>query len=100
MKLSLVVLTPGKTEGKVIPVALSHAGQLAGKIVVDTTNQFGSGPMPAVGQTAAAFNAARMPGVRYAKSFNTLTAGFQARVTRYGLRSQTRVYEGALGERD
>jgi predicted dinucleotide-binding enzyme len=51
---------------------------LAGKIVVDTTNQFGSGPMPTPGQTAAAFNAARMPGARYVKSFNTLTSGFQA----------------------
>src|SRR5262249_60402218 len=42
------------------------------------TNQFGSGPMPAEGQTAAALNAARMPGARYTKSFNTLTSGFQA----------------------
>jgi predicted dinucleotide-binding enzyme len=46
--------------------------------VVDTTNQFGSGPKPAAGQTAAAFNAARMPRARYVKSFNTLTAGFQS----------------------
>jgi hypothetical protein len=62
----------------VIPAALGEAGPLDGTIVVDTTNQFGSGPMPAAGQTAAAFNAARMPGARYTKSFNTLTAGFQA----------------------
>lgn len=61
----------------VIPNALEQAGSLEGKIVVDTTNQFGSGPMPAAGQTAAQFNAARMPGARYVKSFNTLTAGFQ-----------------------
>jgi predicted dinucleotide-binding enzyme len=61
----------------VIPSALEQAGPLAGKIVIDTTNQFGSGPMPADGQTAAAFNAARMPGARYTKSFNTLTAAFQ-----------------------
>lgn len=33
--------------------------------------------MPAPGQTAAAFNAARMPGARYTKSFNTLTSQFQ-----------------------
>jgi len=58
--------------------ALEQAGSLEGKIVVDTTNQFGSGPMPAPGQTAAAFNAGRMPGARYTKSFNTLTSGFQA----------------------
>lgn len=61
-----------------IPVALEQVGDLAGKIVVDTTNQFGSGPMPAEGETAAQFNQARMPGARYTKSFNTLTAGFQA----------------------
>jgi predicted dinucleotide-binding enzyme len=61
-----------------IPAALEQAGDLSGKLVVDTTNQFGAGPMPAPGQTAAAFNAGRMPGARYTKSFNTLTAGFQA----------------------
>jgi 8-hydroxy-5-deazaflavin:NADPH oxidoreductase len=60
-----------------IPEALEQAGDLGGKIVVDTTNQFGAGPKPQTGQTAAAFNAARMPGARYTKSFNTLTAGFQ-----------------------
>lgn len=57
---------------------LGGLGSLAGKIVVDTTNQFGAGPMPAAGQTAAAFNAGRMPGARYTKSFNTLTSAFQA----------------------
>jgi 8-hydroxy-5-deazaflavin:NADPH oxidoreductase len=62
----------------VIPVALGEAGDLSGKIVVDTTNQFGSGPMPAEGETAAQFNQARMPGARYTKSLNTLTSGFQA----------------------
>jgi predicted dinucleotide-binding enzyme len=61
-----------------IPAALEQAGDLSGEIVIDTTNQFGSGPMPAPGQTAASFNAGRMPGARYTKSFNTLTAGFQA----------------------
>jgi predicted dinucleotide-binding enzyme len=61
-----------------IPDALAQAGGLDGKVVVDTTNQFGSGPMPAPGETAASFNARRMPGARYTKSFNTLTAGFQA----------------------
>ena len=60
-----------------IPDALTQAGDLAGKVVIDTTNQFGSGPQPAAGQTAAAFNAQRMKGARYVKSFNTLTAGFQ-----------------------
>lgn len=61
-----------------LPQALEQAGPLDGKIVIDTTNQFGDPPLPSPGQTAAAFNAARMPGARYTKSFNTLTAGFQA----------------------
>ena len=60
-----------------IPAAIAEAGDLNGKIVVDTTNQFGSGAMPKAGQTAAAFNAQRMPGARYVKSFNTLTSHFQ-----------------------
>jgi 8-hydroxy-5-deazaflavin:NADPH oxidoreductase len=62
----------------VIDEALAAAGPLAGKVVIDTTNQFGSGAelIPA-GQTAAQFNQARMPGADYTKSFNTLTAGFQ-----------------------
>jgi predicted dinucleotide-binding enzyme len=62
----------------VIDEALSQAGDLGGRIVVDTTNQYGSGPMPAAGQTAAAFNQRRMPGAGYTKSFNTLTSAFQA----------------------
>lgn len=61
-----------------IPDALAQAGSLRGKIVVDTTNQFGSGPKPRDGETAAQFNAARMPGAEYTKSFNTLTSAFQA----------------------
>src|SRR5438105_6914963 len=44
----------------VLPAALEQAGPLTGKIVIDTTNQFGGPPLPSQGQTAAAFNAARM----------------------------------------
>ena len=62
----------------VLPEAISQLGSLDGRIVIDTTNQFGAGPRPAAGQTAAAFNAARVPGARYTKAFNTLTAPFQA----------------------
>ena len=80
----------------VIPVALEQAGDLAGKIVVDTTNQFGSGPMPAEGQTAAEFNAARMPAARYAKSFNTLTSGFQSEQA--GREGQRRVVQWLCGD--
>jgi predicted dinucleotide-binding enzyme len=53
---------------------------LDGKVVIDTTNQYGPDgveEMPS-GQTAAQVNASRMPaGVKYVKAFNTLTAGFQ-----------------------
>ena len=61
-----------------IPTALDQAGDLTGKLLIDTTNQFGGGPKPGPGQTGAAFNSERTPGARYVKSFNTLTAGFQA----------------------
>lgn len=61
-----------------IDEALGQAGPLTGKVIIDTCNQFGAGAerIPA-GQTAAQFNQARMPGTRYTKSFNTLTAAFQ-----------------------
>jgi predicted dinucleotide-binding enzyme len=61
-----------------IDQALGEAGPLAGKVVVDATNQYGPGAKPAEGQTVAEFNSARMPGARYVRGFNTLTAGFQA----------------------
>jgi 8-hydroxy-5-deazaflavin:NADPH oxidoreductase len=60
-----------------LPDALAQMGSVEGKIVVDTTNQFGT-PMPPEGQTAAQFNQQRLKGCRYTKSFNTLTAAFQA----------------------
>jgi 8-hydroxy-5-deazaflavin:NADPH oxidoreductase len=58
--------------------AVQSAGSIDGKIVIDTTNQYGSSEMPADGQTGASFHAARVDGARYSKSFNTLTAAFQA----------------------
>ena len=60
--------------------AVASAGSLDGKIVIDTTNQYGSAEMPAEGETAASFHAGRAPGARYTKSFNTLTSAFQAEV--------------------
>ena len=63
----------------VIGDALRAAGPLDGRIVIDTTNQFGRGEaLDLAGRTAARFNAERMPGARYTKTFNTLTAAFQA----------------------
>jgi 8-hydroxy-5-deazaflavin:NADPH oxidoreductase len=63
-----------------IPEALDQAGPLDGKIVIDTTNQFGPGGAQQLpgGVTAAQYNQQRMPGARLVKSFNTLTSGFQA----------------------
>jgi predicted dinucleotide-binding enzyme len=58
---------------------LEQTGSLEGRIVIDTTNQFGTGGWEDLGgRTAAQVNAARMPGARYTKAFNTLTSGFQA----------------------
>jgi 8-hydroxy-5-deazaflavin:NADPH oxidoreductase len=56
---------------------------LAGKVVIDTTNQFGRvgggfGVLDLGGSSAAAVHAAAVPGGRWCKAFNTLTAGFQA----------------------
>jgi predicted dinucleotide-binding enzyme len=58
--------------------AVASAGSLDGKIVIDTTNQYGNSEMPADGETGATFHAARIDGARYTKSFNTLTSAFQA----------------------
>lgn len=64
--------------------AVEQAGGLAGKIVIDTTNQFGPGGWEEVpgGLTAVQFNQRRMPGARLVKAFNTLTAGFQEEAAR------------------
>lgn len=80
----------------VIPEALGEAGDLMGKIVIDTTNQFGPGPKPEAGQTSASFNAARMAGARYTKSFNTLTSAFQEEVA--GRPGDARVVQWICGD--
>jgi 8-hydroxy-5-deazaflavin:NADPH oxidoreductase len=80
----------------VLPEALEQTGSLAGKIVIDTTNQFGAPPLPAEGETAAHFNAARMRGARYTKSFNTLTSGFQAQAA--GREGDARVVQWLCGD--
>ncbi len=80
----------------VLPQALEQAGSLAGKIVIDTTNQFGAPPLPPEGETAAHFNAVRMPGARYTKSFNTLTSAFQAEAA--GREGEDRVVQWLCGD--
>jgi predicted dinucleotide-binding enzyme len=63
---------------RLVDEVLAEVGPLDGRIVIDTTNQFGPGGWEDLGgQTAAQVNAARMPGARYTKAFNTLTSGFQ-----------------------
>lgn len=64
----------------VIDEALAQAGSLGGKIVIDTTNQFGPhGIVDLPGRLSAAeHNQRRLPGARLVKAYNTLTSGFQA----------------------
>jgi predicted dinucleotide-binding enzyme len=63
---------------RLVDEVLAEVGPLDGRIVIDTTNQFGPGGWEDLGgRTAAQVNAARMPGARYTKAFNTLTSGFQ-----------------------
>jgi 8-hydroxy-5-deazaflavin:NADPH oxidoreductase len=64
---------------------LGQAGSLAGKIVVDTTNQYGLGGWEQLPKSAAETNQERMPGARLVKAFNTLTAGFQAEAAGRGV---------------
>jgi 8-hydroxy-5-deazaflavin:NADPH oxidoreductase len=62
-----------------IDAVLAEAGSLAGKIVIDTTNQYAAGGLVDLeGGTAAQVNQARLPGARLVKAYNTLTAQFQA----------------------
>ena len=64
---------------RLIDDVVAEAGPFDGRIVIDTTNQFGAGGLEDLGdRTAAQINAERLPGARYTKAFNTLTSGFQA----------------------
>ena len=58
---------------------VEEMGDLDGKVVIDTTNQFASGGLDELpdGKTAAQVNAERLSSGKYVKAFNTLTAGFQ-----------------------
>jgi predicted dinucleotide-binding enzyme len=65
---------------RLVDEVLEQAGSLDGKVLIDTTNQYGSGGLEQLpeGRTAAQVNQARMPGASLVKAFNTLTSGFQA----------------------
>jgi 8-hydroxy-5-deazaflavin:NADPH oxidoreductase len=70
----------------VVDTAIEQVGgpdALAGRLVIDTTNQFGRtasgfGVLDLGNSSAAAVNAAKAPQAIWIKAFNTLTAGFQA----------------------
>lgn len=61
---AVIVAIPGEV---VADFARAYAGELDGKVVIDTANKFGDGP----GHSAADF-AALAPGARYARAFNAL----------------------------
>jgi predicted dinucleotide-binding enzyme len=83
---------------RVIDDVLEELGPLDGKIVIDTTNQYGAEGVVELpgGQTAAQHNASRMPGARYTKSFNTLTSAFQAESA--GRQGDDRVVQWVCGD--
>jgi len=64
----------------VIDEAIKQAGgpeAFAGKLILDTTNQYGKvngkfGPLPLDGMSGGRYNATRVPGATWAKTFNTL----------------------------
>jgi 8-hydroxy-5-deazaflavin:NADPH oxidoreductase len=64
---------------------IAQMGSLEGKVVIDTTNQYGASGWEALPKPAAQLNAERMPGARLVKSFNTLTSGFQAEAAGRGV---------------
>lgn len=83
---------------RAVEEALAAAGSLAGKIVIDTTNQFAAGgvqPLPG-GISALEFNARRARGARLVKAYNTLTSGFLAQSA--GRSGQQRVVMPYAGE--
>lgn len=64
-----------------VEAATRAAGSLAGKLVIDATNPYNperDGLVDLGDQTAAEFVSARLPGARYVKGFNTMTARFLA----------------------
>ena len=64
---------------------LAQTGSLDGKVVIDTTNQYGEGGLEQLPRPAAEVNAERMRGARLVKAFNTLTSGFQGEAAGRGV---------------
>jgi 8-hydroxy-5-deazaflavin:NADPH oxidoreductase len=61
---------------------IAAEADMAGKVVVDTTNQYGASGLVELppGLSAAELNARRFAGAALVKAFNTYTSGFQAAV--------------------
>jgi 8-hydroxy-5-deazaflavin:NADPH oxidoreductase len=70
---------------RVVDDVVAQMGDLDGKVVIDTTNQYGSDGWEELPQPAAQVNAERMPGARLVKAFNTLTSSFQAEAAGRGV---------------
>ena len=62
---------------RAVDEVLAQTGSLDGKVVIDTTNQYGSDGLEQLPKPAALVNQERMPGARLVKSFNTMTSTFQ-----------------------
>ena len=72
------VVDAGRPLGRHRPGA-AGGGSLAGKVVVDTTNQFGAGPMRRGRRPDGGTSSTRRDKrACYVRAFNTLTSGFQA----------------------
>lgn len=79
----LVILAVGWDD---VPEAVQNLPDWNGRIVIDATNQWHSGPGTEVdlgNQTGSERNAALMPGARIVKAFNTLFARFTAQNPRH-----------------
>jgi len=77
---------------RLIDDVLGEMGTLAGRVVVDMTNQYGSGGLEELpdGLSAVETNARRMPGAMLTKAFNTLRPAISATSPRVGSTATSR----------
>jgi 8-hydroxy-5-deazaflavin:NADPH oxidoreductase len=82
---------------RLIDAVLGETGSLAGKVIIDATNQFGSHGLEelADGLSSAETNARRMPGALLAKAFNTLTSVYQRDVAEDRVTGQVAMFFAA-----
>jgi 8-hydroxy-5-deazaflavin:NADPH oxidoreductase len=78
---------------------LGQTGPLDGRIVIDTTNQFGlSGIETLDGKSALETNSRRMPGAHLGKAFNTYTSGFQRDVADRRVAGEVAMFHSSFDE--